>query len=208
MAWRNDGRPGPTPIQSHALPIALAGRDLMCCAQTGSGKTCAFLLPIVLDIGGGGPSHRWADHFVNGTAAAPSALVLAPTRELAIQIELEAQKLCNASGVVAAVVYGGAKAGGQLAKLAKGVDLMVATPGRLQDFVDRKLVSLSKIKFLILDEADRMMDMGFEPAMRKLVQRSDMTPARERHSSRAGDYAVLSCGPRRRCRRSRRHRCR
>ena len=131
----------PTPIQKHAIPVALAGRDLMCCAQTGSGKTCAFLMPVVMHLQ---VASKWADHFVNGASAAPSALVLAPTRELAIQIELEAQKLCNGSGILAAVVYGGANARGQLTRLADGVDIVVATPGRLQDFVDRKLVSLSR----------------------------------------------------------------
>ena len=100
----------PTPIQSHALPTALNGRDLMCCAQTGSGKTCAFLLPVVIRLGAameqGYLGRKWADHF-EGNAAAPIAIVLAPTRELAQQIELEAEKLCNASGLISCTVYGG-----------------------------------------------------------------------------------------------------
>ena len=163
----------PTPIQSYALPIALKRRDLMCCAQTGSGKTCAFLLPVVLSLSAG-PKKKWADHF-HGKSCAPAALILAPTRELAMQIEVECEKLCNgASGVSSSVVYGGASARTQLVYLAKGMDILVATPGRLQDFVDRSLVSLQKIQFLILDEADRMLDMGFEPQIRKLVQKSGM----------------------------------
>ena len=181
----------PTPIQAHAVPIAFSGKDLMCCAQTGSGKTCAFLLPMVSSLagagtggggGGGGAGAGGAgagrrrsrdDQFV-GTASAPAALVLAPTRELAIQISLEAEKLCNRSGLTTVVVYGGANARTQLTQLAHGVDLLVATPGRLQDFVDRNLVNLRKVQFLVLDEADRMLDMGFEPQIRKLVQRSGM----------------------------------
>ena len=182
----------PTPIQSYALPIAFANRDLMCCAQTGSGKTCAFLLPVVLKLSSNGKGKRWNDQFVNYknnnknnrfTAAAPSALVLAPTRELAIQIEIECEKLCNGkSNVSSCVVYGGANAKGQLVNLAKGKDILVATPGRLQDFVDRNLVSLEKIQFLILDEADRMLDMGFEPQIRKLVQKSNMPPPKKRQT--------------------------
>lgn len=155
----------PTPIQAHAIPLALAGRDLMCCAQTGSGKTCAFLLPVVSALGA--PRDR-KDQFVDNFAAAPAATVLAPTRELAIQIQVEAVKLCNRSGITSVVVYGGAKARGQLSELARGVDILVATPGRLQDFCNRRLVSLSRVKFLILDEADRMLDMGFMPQIRSL----------------------------------------
>ena len=178
----------PTPIQSNALPVALNNRDLMCCAQTGSGKTCAFLLPVVSSLHQRN-SKQWASKFddmgirdLNTLSCAPKALVLAPTRELAMQIEVEAEKLCNASGVFPAVVYGGANAKGQLMNLAKGMDILVATPGRLQDFVDRHLVSLRKTEFLILDEADRMLDMGFEPQIRKLVQRSGMPPPKSRQT--------------------------
>ena len=117
----------------------------MCCAQTGSGKTCAFLIPVIVQLGTQMEANRngrkWAAHF-DGTASAPIAVVLAPTRELAIQIELEAEKLCNNSGLTACTVYGGSPAPRQMAKLAGGVDILVATPGRLQDFVDRNIVSL------------------------------------------------------------------
>ena len=125
---------------SFLLFILHCSRDLMCCAQTGSGKTCAFLLPVVVRLGRsmeqGYLGRKWNDHF-DGTAAAPIAIVLAPTRELAIQIELEAEKLCNASGLIACTVYGGSPAPRQLSILATGVDILVGTPGRLQDFIDR-----------------------------------------------------------------------
>ena len=131
----------PTPIQSHAVPVALAGSDLMCCAQTGSGKTCAFLLPVVSSLAAG----RSRQQQFQGIASCPAALVLAPTRELALQIEVEAQKLTNRSPIISGVVYGGASARGQLTRLAQGVDILCATPGRLQEFVDRGVVGLSKV---------------------------------------------------------------
>jgi ATP-dependent RNA helicase DDX3X len=162
------GYEAPTPIQQHAIPLALAGRDLMCCAQTGSGKTCAFLLPIVAMLNPDGPEQMKPD------SVSPQAVVLAPTRELAQQIEVEAQKLLHSSGRRSACVYGGAKPNAQLSELAKGVTLLVATPGRLQDFADRGIVTLASIRFLVLDEADRMLDMGFEPQIRRIVERSGM----------------------------------
>jgi ATP-dependent RNA helicase DDX3X len=158
----------PTPIQQHAIPLALAGRDLMCCAQTGSGKTCAFLLPIAAMLAPNG-----AQQMLPRTVS-PQAIVLAPTRELAQQIEVEAQKLLHLSDHTSTCVYGGANPNAQLTQLAKGVTLLVATPGRLQDFVDRGLVALASIRFLVLDEADRMLDMGFEPQIRRIVERSGM----------------------------------
>jgi ATP-dependent RNA helicase DDX3X len=164
----------PTPIQAHAIPVALQHRDLMCCAQTGSGKTCAFILPLVATLAPKGVARTRSQQFV-GSAAAPIAAILAPTRELAIQIHNEALRLCNASHLQAALVYGGANAKGQLQSLADGIDILVATPGRLQDFVDRGLVCLSQVAFLVLDEADRMLDMGFEPQIRRL--HSTMPPA-------------------------------
>ena len=162
------GYQAPTPIQQHAIPLALAGRDLMCCAQTGSGKTCAFLLPIAAMLNPDGPDQLKPD------SVSPQAVILAPTRELAQQIEVEAQKLLHRSGHLSTCVYGGAKANAQLSELAKGVTVLVATPGRLQDFVDRGLVALSSVRFLVLDEADRMLDMGFEPQMRRIVERCGM----------------------------------
>ena len=150
----------PTPIQRHAVPLALAGSDLMCCAQTGSGKTAAFLIPVCSSL-----ASVAAGATTVGTpgAAKPRAVIMAPTRELASQIELEAQKLTNRSPLRPVAVYGGADQRAQARALAIGVDIIVATPGRLNDFVERSIVDLSGCRFLVLDEADRMLDMGFEP---------------------------------------------
>jgi len=167
----------PTPIQKFALPAALTGKDCMCCAQTGSGKTCAFLLPILscLDLtqaaGTVGTS--------SGEPSAPKAVVLAPTRELCSQIHLEAKKLSFKSPVRAGEVYGGVDAKPQLYDLARGVDIVTATPGRLTDFIDRGVITMCNVGFLVLDEADRMLDMGFEPQIREIVQKRDMPSCRE-----------------------------
>eukprot|EP00613_Pedinella_sp_CCMP2098_P075128 CAMPEP_0171923748 /NCGR_PEP_ID=MMETSP0993-20121228/22419_1 /TAXON_ID=483369 /ORGANISM="non described non described, Strain CCMP2098" /LENGTH=565 /DNA_ID=CAMNT_0012561849 /DNA_START=29 /DNA_END=1723 /DNA_ORIENTATION=+ len=170
----------PTPIQKHAVPLALDGRaDLMCCAQTGSGKTCAFLLPSIALIATSGGLPLLS---ARETPARPRVLVLAPTRELAIQIQVEAMKLTFGSAYFASVVYGGASARGQLEELAQGVDVLVATPGRLSDFLERGLVSLACCKVLILDEADRMLDMGFEPQLRKIVEKADLPPTAGRRT--------------------------
>jgi len=154
----------PTPIQKHAVPLALAGSDLMCCAQTGSGKTAAFLVPICAALHADGATKSTVG---TGGAAKPRAVVMAPTRELAMQIELEAEKLTNRSNLRAVVVYGGADQKAQVRALCLGVDVVVATPGRLNDFVERGIVDLSTAAFLVLDEADRMLDMGFEPQIRR-----------------------------------------
>ena len=145
----------PTPIQRHAIPLALDGRDLMCCAQTGSGKTCAFLLPVAAALGGtmSGPGP-----IVVGRPAAPRCVVLAPTRELAMQISVEAEKLTFESPLRSVVVYGGADQKKQVRDLAYGCDLVVATPGRLNDFIDRGIVSMSAVTFLVLDEAGELRD--------------------------------------------------
>ena len=183
---RRCGYRRPTPIQAHCLPLALNDEnDLMSCAQTGSGKTCAFLLPVISRL-----DAETREGSVKGAslAASPTVVVMAPTRELAIQIHHEARRLAfdDAPGFAAppraVVVYGGADAKAQLRELAKGCDILVATPGRLTDFVDRGVVSLSQTKRLILDEADRMLDMGFEPQIRKLVLERDMPPKHERQT--------------------------
>lgn len=177
----------PTPIQRHAIPHAMAGQDLLCCAQTGSGKTCAFLLPICAALATT-PLTQPTDATTfpvptantplgkkSKTPCSPRCIILAPTRELASQIELEAQKLTyGMTNVRPVAVYGGANQRQQLRALAFGADLVVATPGRLTDFVDRGIVSLAMVQYLILDEADRMLDMGFEPQIRRLVLKSDM----------------------------------
>nr|KYP51114.1 DEAD-box ATP-dependent RNA helicase 52B [Cajanus cajan] len=168
----------PTPVQRHAIPIASAGRDLMACAQTGSGKTAAFCFPIISGILKG----RSASAFSSMPRAAavavayPTALILSPTRELSCQIRDEANKFANQTGVKVVVVYGGAPVTHQLRLLERGVDILVATPGRLVDIIERERVSLMRIKYLALDEADRMLDMGFEHQIRKIVQQMQMPP--------------------------------
>ncbi|KAG5628481.1 hypothetical protein H5410_000198 [Solanum commersonii] len=161
----------PTPVQRHAIPISLAGRDLMACAQTGSGKTAAFCFPIISGIMRGQfprpPRPRMAF---------PLALILSPTRELSCQIHDEAKKFSYQTGVKVVVAYGGAPINQQLRELERGVHILVATPGRLVDLLERARVSLQMIRYLALDEADRMLDMGFEPQIRKIVQQMDMPP--------------------------------
>jgi superfamily II DNA/RNA helicase len=144
------------PIQSLVLPDALAGLDVLAKAPTGSGKTLAFGLPIV--------------ERVSPSAAAPAALVLVPTRELALQVTDELSRIGACKNLRVASVYGGAPLQAQ-AKRARGAHVLVATPGRLQDLVERRLVSLGTISILILDEADRMLDMGFRPQVEKIVRR-------------------------------------
>jgi len=170
----------PTPIQKHALPFSMKGSDLMCCAQTGSGKTAAFLLPVVASLSAGKPAALCDDA---DDPCLPRCVVMAPTRELIQQIHIEALKCChNSKGLRAVVIYGGANMREQLAQLAQGCDIAVATPGRLTDFVDRGLVELRKVEHLVLDEADRMLDMGFEPQIRLLVQNRDMPGVNERRT--------------------------
>ncbi|XP_077220941.1 DEAD-box ATP-dependent RNA helicase 37-like [Tasmannia lanceolata] len=161
----------PTPVQRHAIPISLAGRDLMACAQTGSGKTAAFCFPIICGI-----VRNCTPYLPQRGAriAYPLALILSPTRELSCQIHEEAKKFAYRTGVKVVVAYGGAPIHQQLRELERGVDILVATPGRLVDLIERARVSLQMIKYLALDEADRMLDMGFEPQIRKIVERMDM----------------------------------
>ncbi|TKY47841.1 DEAD-box ATP-dependent RNA helicase 37 [Spatholobus suberectus] len=163
----------PTPVQRHSIPISLGGRDLMACAQTGSGKTAAFCFPIISGIMRGQPLQRPP----RGVRTVyPLALVLSPTRELSIQIHEEARKFSYQTGVRVVVAYGGAPINQQLRDLERGVDILVATPGRLVDLLERARVSLQMIRYLALDEADRMLDMGFEPQIRKIVEQMDMPP--------------------------------
>lgn len=134
----------PTPIQKHALPLQQAGRDLMCCAQTGSGKTAAFLIHIVSRLAAEtDPAWKGED----AGAIAPRALILAPTRELVIQIYGETLKFINRSTIKAVQIYGGAQVKPQLLALTYGCDIVVATPGRLIDFLDRKVLSVSGTHF-------------------------------------------------------------
>ena len=143
----------PTPVQAGAIPPALEGQDVLATAQTGTGKTLSFLIPLIerMPVGKGA-----------------GALILLPTRELAIQV-VEAYKQLTRSHNTAAVVVGGMAEGPQLQAIRRGARVIVATPGRLQDYLDRKLVNLSGVKMLVLDEVDRMLDMGFKPAIKRIV---------------------------------------
>ncbi|XP_055695064.1 ATP-dependent RNA helicase bel isoform X2 [Lutzomyia longipalpis] len=174
----------PTPVQKYAIPIILAGRDLMACAQTGSGKTAAFLVPILNQMyerglgtppSSGNRSYYRRKHY-------PLGLVLAPTRELATQIFEEAKKFSYRARMRPAVLYGGNNTIEQMQELDRGCHLIVATPGRLEDMITRGKVGLDNIRFLVLDEADRMLDMGFEPQIRRIVEQSNMPPTGERQT--------------------------
>ncbi|CAM4791624.1 unnamed protein product [Rotaria magnacalcarata] len=170
----------PTPVQRYAMPTILLRRDLMACAQTGSGKTAAFLLPILHMIFEEGPVRSPQAKFGNNRKQYPLCLVMAPTRELASQIYDEARKFSYRSMVRSCVVYGGADIGFQTRDLDKGAHLLVATPGRLNDLIQRGRVGLANVRYLVLDEADRMLDMGFEPQIREIVERSDMPTTGQR----------------------------
>jgi len=166
----------PTPVQKYALPAGLCGRDLLCCAQTGSGKTASFILPIAGILDQESAVENMRETYTG--AAAPRAVILAPTRELCSQIYNEAIKFCHKSPFRVVQIYGGVDAKSQLIQLTRGVDVLVATPGRLIDFVDRGVLTLSKVQILTLDEADRMLDMGFEPQIRMIVEQRDMPSER------------------------------
>ncbi|KAI9227299.1 MAG: P-loop containing nucleoside triphosphate hydrolase protein [Piptocephalis tieghemiana] len=179
----------PTPVQKYSVPVVDAGRDLMACAQTGSGKTGGFLFPILSQAYKAGPKPsplqepQTQGRYVPRTRKAlPLALILAPTRELASQIWDEARKFAYRSWVRPCVVYGGSDIGQQFRNMDRGCDLLVATPGRLVDLLERGRVSLANISYLVLDEADRMLDMGFEPQIRRIVQGEDMPGVQERQT--------------------------
>jgi len=155
----------PTPIQLRAIPLVLEGRDVIGSAQTGTGKTAAFALPILSRLG-----HHEAQ---------PRVLVLEPTRELAAQVETAFRDFARFTDLRVAVVFGGVGYGAQREALRKGVDVLVATPGRLLDLMQQGACKLDHIRFLVLDEADRMLDMGFLPDVKRIVQRCP----RERHTS-------------------------
>jgi ATP-dependent RNA helicase RhlE len=155
----------PTPIQLRGIPLVLAGRDLIGSAQTGTGKTAAFALPILSKLGAPAPG--------------PRALVLEPTRELAAQVDTFFRDYARFTGIKVSVVYGGVGYGKQNDELRAGADVVVATPGRLLDHLEKGTLRLDKVQFLVLDEADRMLDMGFLPDVRRIVERCP----RQRHTS-------------------------
>ena len=147
----------PTPVQAAAIPHALEGKDVLATAQTGTGKTLAFLIPMIEKL------------VKSDEPKKLSALVLVPTRELAMQVHEQFEKLRSRSMSPAALVMGGMPEKRQIQQLRSGATLVVATPGRLEDYLRRKLVDLRNVKTLVLDEADRMLDMGFLPAIRRIV---------------------------------------
>lgn len=170
----------PTPIQTRSLPILAAKRDLMACAQTGSGKTGGFAIPIInalMKAGCGTEKENEDDD--DKPKITPDALIVAPTRELVQQIQRDCVKLCKDTDIAAEYVVGGHAVKGQLCKLEDGCNILVATPGRLNDFVGKNKVCLENIKFLVLDEADRMLDMGFKDILdnlaAKMPDKSDRT---------------------------------
>jgi ATP-dependent RNA helicase RhlE len=146
----------PTPVQSSSIPHALAGKDVLATAQTGTGKTLAYLIPVI-------------ERMLKEKTPGITALALVPTRELAMQVVEQYDALRGKQLGPAALVVGGLSEGAQLTSLRKGARLIVATPGRLEDFLSRKLVHFRDLRVLILDEADRMLDMGFLPAIRRIV---------------------------------------
>ena len=162
-AIADQGYTEPTPIQTQAIPIILQGRDLMGGAQTGTGKTAGFTLPLL---------QRLSTHANTSTSPARHpvrALILVPTRELAAQVEESVRLYGKYLALKSSVVYGGVNIIPQIKELSHGVDVLVATPGRLLDHVGQKTVNLSKVEILVLDEADRMLDMGFMPDIRKII---------------------------------------
>ncbi|MBL8553240.1 MAG: DEAD/DEAH box helicase [Phenylobacterium sp.] len=160
-ALADEGYVNPTPIQAQAIPGVLAGKDILGIAQTGTGKTAAFALPIL---------HRLAENKKPAPRRSARVLVLAPTRELATQIGESFKAYGKHMGVTVAVVFGGVKYGGQMRALAGGVDVLVATPGRLLDHLGEKTMTLEGVETFVLDEADQMLDMGFIVPIRKIVK--------------------------------------
>ena len=153
----------PTPIQQQAIPVALANKDLLACAQTGTGKTAAFALPVLQLL--------YNSKLTGNTSKHIKALILTPTRELAIQIEESFKSYGVYTGLNCLAVYGGVSQHHQVKKLREGIDILIATPGRLLDLAVQRHVSLQHIKTFVLDEADRMLDMGFINDVRKILAR-------------------------------------
>lgn len=155
------GFPAPTAIQSQGWPMALSGRDVVGIAETGSGKTLTYCLPAIVHINA---------QPLLAPGDGPIVLVLAPTRELAVQIQQEITKFGRSSRIRNTCVYGGVPKGPQIRDLSRGVEVCIATPGRLIDMVEAGKTNLRRVTYLVLDEADRMLDMGFEPQIRKILE--------------------------------------
>ncbi|XP_055278011.1 probable ATP-dependent RNA helicase DDX4 [Moschus berezovskii] len=166
-----------TPVQKYSIPIIQGGRDLMACAQTGSGKTAAFLLPILAHMMRDGIT---ASRFKE--LQEPECIIVAPTRELINQIYLEARKFSFGTCVRAVVTYGGTQLGHSIRQIVQGCNILCATPGRLMDIIGKEKIGLRQVKYLVLDEADRMLDMGFGPEMKKLISCPGM-PSKEQRQT-------------------------
>ena len=162
-AVAGEGYTIPTPIQAQAIPLVMQGKDLFGCAQTGTGKTAAFALPIL--------HHLWSNRPGPGAGRRIRALVLAPTRELAAQIEESFAAYGRNTPIRTGVIYGGVNQNPQVRTLKNGIDVLVATPGRLLDLMNQGFVDLRHVEIFVLDEADRMLDLGFFPDIRKVVAR-------------------------------------
>jgi ATP-dependent RNA helicase RhlE len=160
-AIATQGYTTPTPIQTQAIPVIFAGHDLLAGAQTGTGKTAAFVLPIVQMLG---------KEFPKDKHRRPRALVLVPTRELAAQVSEDLQFYGRRLSLRSTMIYGGVNIQAQIERLERGVDMVVATPGRLLDHAERETIDLSTVEFLVLDEADRMLDLGFIDAILKVAE--------------------------------------
>ena len=174
----------PTPIQAESIPAGLSGRDVLATAQTGSGKTAAFLLPILQGL-------------IDTPRGRTRALVLAPTRELAAQILEDLKDLATHTPVTGAAMFGGVSHGPQEHAFRSGVDVIIATPGRLLDHLRSPYAKLDQIKYLVLDEADRMLDMGFLPEIRKILrylpQRRQTLFSARRCRRRFGRWRTTCC---------------
>ncbi|KAK1254138.1 hypothetical protein MKX08_008133 [Trichoderma sp. CBMAI-0020] len=155
------GFPAPTAIQSQGWPMALSGRDVVGIAETGSGKTLTYCLPAIVHINA---------QPLLAPGDGPIVLILAPTRELAVQIQQEISKFGRSSRIRNTCVYGGVPKGPQIRDLSRGVEVCIATPGRLIDMLEAGKTNLRRVTYLVLDEADRMLDMGFEPQIRKIIE--------------------------------------
>jgi ATP-dependent RNA helicase RhlE len=160
-ALQTEGYTTPTPIQAQAIPIVLSHRDLLGCAQTGTGKTAAFALPTLQLL--------YQDRMAHKEQKTIKALVLTPTRELAIQIAESFTAYGKNTGLKNLVIFGGVSQNPQVDALRRGVDILIATPGRLLDLMNQRFVHLEHVKMLILDEADRMLDMGFVNVVKNII---------------------------------------
>ena len=173
-----------TPIQKAIIPYILDSKDCLGCAETGSGKTIAFLAPIISLLLKEGPPKEDEKYLkpnskYTNSCSYPVCLIIVPTRELAEQIYIEARKLLYKTGIVVCKCYGGVPTDTQIRELRQGVDIVIGTPGRLNEFIDKKILYLNLIKYLVIDESDRMLDMGFKPQLEDIICKRNQMPDKE-----------------------------